>query len=513
MFSRSTGLAQAATFNIPDGDVAGLIVAINTANANGEADTINLASGGTYTLTAVNNTAYGPSGLPVITSSVTVNGNGATIERSTAIGTPNFRILYVGYTPTSGDLTLDLVTIRGGQTFYYGGAIMNHGTLTVTESIITGNYSYDGGGGIYTSVTAAISNSVISDNISTYYGSGIFNEWGTLMLTDSTVSGNSSGAYRTGGIVNVVGHVTLINTTVSGNTAGAEGAGGIFSWLSGATLTLINSTVSGNTGSYYAGGIRNSSGATLTVVNSTVSGNQDINNGPGGITSDTINPSLKNTIVANNSPSDCGGVMTTMGHNIAGDASCGLAGTGDLNSTDPMLGPLADNGGPTHTHALLPGSPAIDAVPIADCTDSYGNTITMDQRGVSRPHGTACDIGSYEAEYEIAVTIDIKPGSFPNSINPKSKGVIPVAILTTETFDAATVDSTTVLFGPSGTEAAPVKSALQDVDGDGDIDMILHFNTQTTGIQCGEISATLTGETLDGQMIKGSDDINTVGCK
>lgn len=111
------------------------------------------------------------------------------------------------------------------------------------------------------------------------------------------------------------------------------------------------------------------------------------------------------------------------------------------------------------------------------------------------------------------ISIDIKPGSFPNSINPRSKGVIPVAILTTETFDAATVDSTTVLFGPSGTEAAPAKSALLDVDGDGDIDMILHFNTQTTGIQCGDTSATLTGETLDGQMIKGADDINTVGCK
>lgn len=118
-----------------------------------------------------------------------------------------------------------------------------------------------------------------------------------------------------------------------------------------------------------------------------------------------------------------------------------------------------------------------------------------------------------KVESATLISIDIKPGSFPNSINPKSKGVIPVAILTTETFDAATVDSTTVLFGPSGTEAAPVKSALQDVDGDGDIDMILHFNTQTTGIQCGDTSATLTGETLDGQMIKGSDDINTVGCK
>ncbi len=113
----------------------------------------------------------------------------------------------------------------------------------------------------------------------------------------------------------------------------------------------------------------------------------------------------------------------------------------------------------------------------------------------------------------LVVGIDIKPGSFPNSINPRSQGVIPVAILTTDTFDATTVDPTTVRFGVTGTEAAPVQSALEDVDGDGDTDMILHFNTQDTGIICGTTSAFLTGETLDGQMIEGSDSIKTAGCK
>ena len=112
-----------------------------------------------------------------------------------------------------------------------------------------------------------------------------------------------------------------------------------------------------------------------------------------------------------------------------------------------------------------------------------------------------------------AVDIDIKPDSFPNSINPRSTGVIPVAILTTDSFDATTVDPATVLFGATGTEAAAVHSALEDVDGDGDTDMILHFNTQATGIACGDTSASLTGETIDGQMIEGSDSIKTVGCK
>jgi hypothetical protein len=113
----------------------------------------------------------------------------------------------------------------------------------------------------------------------------------------------------------------------------------------------------------------------------------------------------------------------------------------------------------------------------------------------------------------VAVDIDIKPGSFPNSINPRSRGKIPVAILTTDTFDVTAVDPTTILFGATGTEAAPMRVSLVDVDLDGDTDLILHFNTQATGIQCGDISAFLIGETFNGQMIQGSDSIKTVGCK
>lgn len=122
-------------------------------------------------------------------------------------------------------------------------------------------------------------------------------------------------------------------------------------------------------------------------------------------------------------------------------------------------------------------------------------------------------IATPETDQEEAVAIDIKPGSFSSSINPRNKGVIPIAILTTAAFDATTVDSTTLLFGATGREAAPVQAALEDVDGDGDTDMILHFKTQDTGIQCGDTSASLTGETFDGQTIEGTDTIVTVGCK
>jgi len=111
-----------------------------------------------------------------------------------------------------------------------------------------------------------------------------------------------------------------------------------------------------------------------------------------------------------------------------------------------------------------------------------------------------------------AVEIDIKPGSSLNGINPRSLGVIPVAILTTDAFDASTVNPATVRFGPTGTEATPVQSALADVDGDGDLDLILHFTTQSTGVKCGDGSALLTGTTFGGLAIQGSDSIRTVGC-
>ena len=112
----------------------------------------------------------------------------------------------------------------------------------------------------------------------------------------------------------------------------------------------------------------------------------------------------------------------------------------------------------------------------------------------------------------LIIDIDIKPGSDPNSINPRSKGVIPVAILTNQNFDATTVDVSTVVFGPGGAPLAH-NGHIEDVDGDGDNDLMLHFKTQKTGIQCGDTEATLSGETIDGQAIGGSDSVKTVGCK
>ena len=111
------------------------------------------------------------------------------------------------------------------------------------------------------------------------------------------------------------------------------------------------------------------------------------------------------------------------------------------------------------------------------------------------------------------ITIDIKPRSYPNSINLKSKGVIPVAVLTTDTLDATTVNPLSVQFGPNGAMEAHGKGHIEDADADGDNDLVLHFRIQETGLACGDTSAFLRGETFDGQLVEGSDLIKTVGCK
>jgi hypothetical protein len=111
------------------------------------------------------------------------------------------------------------------------------------------------------------------------------------------------------------------------------------------------------------------------------------------------------------------------------------------------------------------------------------------------------------------VSIDIKPGSDTNPINPGSHGEVSVAILGTSDFDATTVNSATVRFGATGTESAPLLVTVEDVNDDARADLLLHFNTQETGIRCRDVSASLTGETFDGQSIQGSDSVRTVGCK
>jgi hypothetical protein len=209
--------------------------------------------------------------------------------------------------------------------------------------------------------------------------------------------------------------------------------------------------------------------------------------------------------------------LTSTGFNLDSDGTCNLTQLTVLPNTDPSLGPLVDNGGPTETHALLDGSPAIDSG-AQNCTDVIGAPLVTDQRGEPRPvdgNGdgrTACDIGAFEVQLSLlTVSIDIKPDSELNVVNPRSKGVLKVAILTTENFDASTVDAGSIRFGQGAAE--PVRYRLDDVDYDGDYDLVLKFRTQETEIACSDVEATLTGQTLDGVQITGTDSFKTVGCK
>jgi len=317
-----------------------------------------------------------------------------------------------------GRLTLSDSTVSGNWSGApgYGGGISNQlGRLTINDSTISGNYAEEIAGGIWSrDGPVAISGSLISGN-SALVGAGIFVYRGSLEMTDSVVMGNVA-SDSVGGVKTNYAFVTVSNSTVSGNTSALGPGGGIYSSLGildidGSTIagnytydngggiygdnipiTIVNSTISGNTAVGEGGGIF-SGAASVTLTNSTVTENLATNYGGGIESFGTLN--LESTIVAGNDAS-LGGwncfsdATTSFGYNLTDDTSCGLTEMGDLVVGDAMLGPLADNGGPTETHALLPGSPAIDA------GSAFCPPPAVDQRGVARPQGAGCDIGAVE---------------------------------------------------------------------------------------------------------------------
>ena len=213
-------------------------------------------------------------------------------------------------------------------------------------------------------------------------------------LTNSTVSGNTSSG-EGGGIANFA-PLTITNSTISGNASGKKG-GGIENF---STMTITSTTVSGNTAiTGNGGGIHNFSNGTLTITNGTVNGNAAATGNGGGIDNRGA-LTLANSIIANSvSGGDCSniGTLTSLGHNLSRDGSCSFTATGDLENVDPKVGPLQDNGGPTFTHALLFGSPAIDSGD--DSVVGRPLFLTTDQRGAGFPRlrGAHVDIGAYEA--------------------------------------------------------------------------------------------------------------------
>jgi hypothetical protein len=447
-----------------------------------------------------------------ISRSLTFSGNGGATLNGQGAGT----VLVVERGATVG---LNDLTITGGHTDItttFAGGIQNGGTLTLTNTLVEGNSAsvphFRNGAG------------------------GIGNQGGSVTLVNSTVRGNiatATEAFDTtvGGIVNFCcgSSITLSNSTVSGNSASSpsDAFGGILNSAPGSIVTSTNSTISGNSASApggpsafsaAVGGISNS-GGTTSLTNTTIASNTvDEPNGgftpPVGGVSNFFGGTLTitNSLIAKQTGGpNCFGPNNDGGYNLDDGTTCAFsAANHSLSSVDPLLDPagLADNGGPTQTIALLSGSPAIDVIPPA--TNGCGTSIAADQRGVSRPQGSGCDTGAFEFVLQtLTVAIDIKPGEVPNPINPRSTGATPVAVLSTPTFNApAQVDTSSLRFGHTGNETSLVGcSPPQDVNGDGRPDVLCRFSTQKAAFQSGDVQGVLTGKTIDGTPIRGTDSV------
>ncbi|MGA3126538.1 MAG: right-handed parallel beta-helix repeat-containing protein [Candidatus Korobacteraceae bacterium] len=413
--------ALAATWTVTslaDDGSAGTLRYVLAETAPG--DTVTFSVTGTITLTQGALTVNG----------VTITGPGA---RQLAISGGYFPAI-LQETPltnvllTNGTVSISGVTVEDGYngdlpaSAYHGGAaITNFGpALTISNSVITGNYDAINHGIIMNICTVlTITDSTISNNTSGSTAitnitcpSNVANP-APLTVTNSTFSGNSSGAIGGGDAAVVI----VTGDTFTGNGVPASTGGlfpnGVLSFggMLG-TFAVTNSTFSGNSGI----AITNFTG-NVTVANSTFSGNT------GGaiytdpvLTEQTSSTTVKNSLLANGaSGGNCLGTTTTSstpanstlisgGHNLTDDTTCtAFTQLGDVNNPSGGVGlspsGLQNNGGPTETIALLATSPAVNAIPAAPtnyCTDASGNPLTTDQRGVTRPQGTGCDIGAYE---------------------------------------------------------------------------------------------------------------------
>jgi len=401
-------------------------------------DTINFSVGGTITLVG--------SGLPAIQNTLTIDGTGQTIILD---GASSYGILEVG---GGAALNLNDLTITDGSSGYGGGMYNNGGTTTVTNCTFSANTAV-AGGGMYNGGTATVTDSTFSGNTAGVagsgagYGGGILNN-ATTTVSHSTFSGNS--AVDGGGIFNYLAVTVTANSTFSGNTAGS--GGGIYNDGVAATATVTDSTFSGNSVVYDGGGILN--GGTTTVTNSTFSGNTaDINGSSGagygggilnGVTAKVTNCTfagnsadlggilnsgmamISNSIIAGSKGGNCAeATVVDGGYNISDDATCRFGTRTGANgqtigvNVNPLLDPngLQNNGGPTETIALQPTSPAIAAIPAAQCPPT-------DQRGFGRPAPgqIACDIGAFEFD---AVPAPPPPSPAQPLVLPPIGGIFP----------------------------------------------------------------------------------------
>jgi beta-glucanase (GH16 family) len=279
-------------------------------------------------------------------------------------------------------VTLHHLVVANGAGTLQGGGVQNLGTLHLDHVVVRDNVIPDTGG----------------DPDFQLGGAGIYNGTNAVLtLTDSTVADNTSVNQPGGGIYGFFGSdITITRSTVSGNVSG-DVAGGLRSL---GDATIVNSTFSGNVSTaWHGGGIFHTDGS-LTVTSSTFAENVAPAGTASGILVATFgapaDATLTNNVLQGHDGAfacaiEGGGAatITSGGGNVISDESCNPDGATDQSSTDALLEPLADNGGPTLTHALGVGSPAIDAAGSDACP-------ATDQRGVARPQGSGCDAGAFE---------------------------------------------------------------------------------------------------------------------
>ncbi len=464
--------------------------------------TVIIKSNGVTATTISGNVANGAagSGGGILNDGGTLTITGATISGNSAVRagggieatTANTRDSVITVTAsTISNNTVGSSPGNGGGVHITDVAGGNVSTFSIADSMVTGNSAANEGGGLWNDAegTMTVTNTTVSGNIASGVntnngGGGLFNNGGFLTVVDSRITGNTANGLsgNGGGVFNDVnGFLEIERTTISGNIAsGAAGSngGGIFNldsmtvfdstisgnsasgegggaWTSG-TSRFSQVTVSGNTAATQGGGIYVEGLNTVEITNSTVALNTAGVAG-GGLFLDgvAVDVYLESTIVATNvqgatTPSDVNGtVRNTSQFNLIG-VDTGLTGITDgtddnqigtaATPINPLLGPLANNGGPTQTHDLLLGSPAINA-------GSNPDTLTTDQRGAGFPRtvGGQTDIGSVElqdASLSIAATDAVKAEGNAGA----------TSFTFTVTRSANTQGTTTVDFAVSGAE-------------------------------------------------------------
>jgi hypothetical protein len=296
------------------------------------------------------------------------------------------------------------------------------GSVTIKETVISDNAAELGGGGIFSSLTElTISNSAVTRNSTLHTGGGLMIGGGRSVIADSEISGNRAAGLTFDGLGGGIHYccseisVSINGSSLSENEAFiAGGAVYLCCGASAVTREILNSTLSGNIAGQHGGGIE--TGFPLALANVTISGNRSLE-GAGLAASQPV--VVKNSIIAANPGGDClSGPFISLGHNLGSDDTCALTGAGDITA-DPLLGPLADNGGPTKTRSLLGSSPAIDGGDPSGCSDFAGAAIAVDQRGLPRPRDgdgdttPVCDIGAFELQEQVSATPSPSPSPSP----------------------------------------------------------------------------------------------------